>query len=61
VEPEVLQHAEMDLYRRALDLEANSLIHCYLAECLISAGLRDQARSHVVQALNIAPLLRPRH
>lgn len=39
VEPEVLLHAEMDLYRSALDLEESSVIHCYFAECLISAGL----------------------
>lgn len=58
VNSDTLLHEETEMYRRAIELCPTGLAHCHLAECLIRAGRKDEARLHTVQAMNMAPTLR---
>jgi hypothetical protein len=54
--PEEMVYEEMHHYQASIDLHETSTTHCYLAECLIDMGLRDEANAHVKQALLLAPM-----
>jgi hypothetical protein len=48
-------YAEVEKYRQALELRESSSLHCYMAEVLLEGERNEDARSHIRQALLLAP------
>lgn len=48
-------YQEIDYYRGALNLLPSPTTHCYVAECRLEEKRLDEARSHLRQALLMAP------